>query len=147
MRLFFDLVYNLDVPICKHQRCQVSTFLPIAWCSCDECFTDFLISLRKDDLTGWNCGVATCHCLGSCRSPADPIWRLANDMRTDLRYRKWRLQTPPHEVERLDRIVRISSFRGENPTDQELELAQKADREKPGGIEGCWAHVQERQRD
>ncbi|RSL89333.1 hypothetical protein CEP51_001297 [Fusarium floridanum] len=145
MSLVFNLMRDLDLPICHHQRCHISTFLPTSWWSCHACFTDFWISLWMDDLTGWHCEVATCHRLGTCRSPSDPIWQLATKTDDGLEPRKWRLQAPPEENERLSRITCASSLREGGSADQELELAQKTDR--PGGIEGCWAHLRERQPD
>lgn len=70
---FFHLLRDLNLPICRHKYSSFSTSVPISWWSCDECFTDFLISIWEDELKGWNCEVTTCHRLGSCRSPFDPI--------------------------------------------------------------------------
>lgn len=44
--------------------------------SCSFCITDWEISLRKDRAKGeWQFSLNTYHCLGTCRSPDDPLWR------------------------------------------------------------------------
>lgn len=135
---FFNLHNSLDLPICKHENASFSTTQPSSWRPCRSCFTDYLVSVWKNDLTGWNCEVRTCHRLGSCRTPSDPIWRLANDVRTP----GWILHKSPDEEQRRRQEDQIRWYGIED--EAAAQKSWKPDR--AGGIEACWAHLWDRQR-
>ncbi|KAI9163015.1 hypothetical protein HJFPF1_04612 [Paramyrothecium foliicola] len=80
-RMFSKLIENLNFTICSHvflsssykQDREVSSTNWVG--SCEDCFTDFEISVLKDkEQNRWNFKLKTYHRLGACRTPLDPTW-------------------------------------------------------------------------
>lgn len=129
---FANLLSSLELPICRHASfhrsvntcpyrdmyrppaefrclllCKNST-IRRSW-SCIDCFTDYSVSIWEDELVGWNFKLATYHRLGNCRSPFEPIWKLAIWSTCDDPFRMHLRGPPPtvveDEIRKLGRVM------------------------------------------